>query len=111
MVAETGGEHFQIAQAGMPLQPRALTLFLFGRIAHRAIQPPNHGHGQSRSRPQAATRLLHENQRHSNRRIGDAENDRVSEIVPEVVGWRRHIHANPELGFAEHATAAFVAAG
>ena len=37
-------------------------------------------------------------------------NDRVSEIVPEVVGWRRHIHANPELGFAEHQTAAFVAA-
>jgi hippurate hydrolase len=38
------------------------------------------------------------------------KNDRVSEIVPEVIGWRQHIHANPELGFAEYETAAFVAA-
>jgi len=38
------------------------------------------------------------------------KNDKVAAIVPEVVGWRRHIHANPELGFAEHETAAFVAA-
>ncbi|MDX8482014.1 M20 aminoacylase family protein [Mesorhizobium sp. VK24D] len=38
------------------------------------------------------------------------ENDRIAAIVPEVIGWRRHIHANPELGFAEHETAAFVAA-
>lgn len=37
-------------------------------------------------------------------------NDRVAEIAPEVVAWRKHIHANPELGFAEHETAAFVAA-
>lgn len=37
-------------------------------------------------------------------------NDRVAEITPEVVAWRKHIHANPELGFAEHETAAFVAA-
>lgn len=36
-------------------------------------------------------------------------NDRVAEIAPEAVGWRKHIHANPELGFAEHETAAFVA--
>jgi hippurate hydrolase len=38
------------------------------------------------------------------------ENDEVAAIVPEAIGWRRKIHANPELGFAEHATAAFVAA-
>ena len=38
------------------------------------------------------------------------KNDGVEAIVPEVIGWRRHIHANPELGFAEHETAAFVAA-
>lgn len=37
-------------------------------------------------------------------------NDRVAEITPEVIAWRKHIHANPELGFAEHKTAAFVAA-
>lgn len=37
-------------------------------------------------------------------------NDRVAEIVPEVIGWRQRIHANPELGFVEHETAAFVAA-
>lgn len=36
-------------------------------------------------------------------------NDRVAEIGPEVIAWRKHIHANPELGFAEHETAAFVA--
>lgn len=38
------------------------------------------------------------------------QNDKVAAIVPEVVGWRRHIHASPELGFVEHETAAFVAA-
>jgi hippurate hydrolase len=37
-------------------------------------------------------------------------NDIIAAIVPEVTGWRRHIHAHPELGFAEHDTAAFVAA-
>ena len=37
-------------------------------------------------------------------------NDSVAEIAPEVIAWRKHIHANPELGFAEHETAAFVAA-
>jgi hippurate hydrolase len=35
--------------------------------------------------------------------------DAVAAIVPETIVWRRHIHANPELGFAEHKTAAFVA--
>lgn len=38
------------------------------------------------------------------------KNDRVAAIVPEVISWRQVIHANPELGFAEHETAAFVAA-
>ncbi|PLP57974.1 amidohydrolase [Mesorhizobium loti] len=37
-------------------------------------------------------------------------NDRVAEIASEVIAWRKHIHANPELGFVEHETAAFVAA-
>lgn len=37
-------------------------------------------------------------------------NDSVAEIAPEVIAWRKHIHANPELGFSEHETAAFLAA-
>lgn len=36
-------------------------------------------------------------------------NDPIVAITPEVVGWRHHIHANPELGFHEHETARFVA--
>ncbi|TJW03781.1 MAG: amidohydrolase [Mesorhizobium sp.] len=36
-------------------------------------------------------------------------NDPVAALTPEVIGWRRHIHANPELGFNEHETARFVA--
>ncbi len=36
-------------------------------------------------------------------------NDPVAAVTPEVVAWRHRIHANPELGFQEHATAAFVA--
>ena len=36
-------------------------------------------------------------------------NDPVAAITAEVVGWRHRIHANPELGFHEHATARFVA--
>lgn len=30
-------------------------------------------------------------------------------VEAEVIAWRRHLHANPELGFAEVQTAAFVA--
>lgn len=29
---------------------------------------------------------------------------------PDIVGWRRHLHAHPELGFQEHQSSAFVAA-
>lgn len=36
-------------------------------------------------------------------------NDPIMAITPEVVGWRHVIHANPELGFQEMATARFVA--
>lgn len=32
----------------------------------------------------------------------------VAEVAQEAVGWRRHLHANPELSFREHETAAFV---
>jgi hippurate hydrolase len=37
-------------------------------------------------------------------------NDPIAAVTPEVVAWRHRIHANPELGFQEHATAGFVAA-
>ena len=30
-------------------------------------------------------------------------------IEPEIIAWRRHFHTHPELGYAEHHTAAFVA--
>ena len=30
--------------------------------------------------------------------------------MDDVIGWRRHLHTCPELGFGEHETAAFVAA-
>ena len=33
----------------------------------------------------------------------------IDRITPELIGWRRRLHAHPELGFREHATAAFVA--
>ena len=36
-------------------------------------------------------------------------NDPIAALTPEVIRWRQQIHANPELGFHEHATAAFVA--
>jgi hippurate hydrolase len=35
--------------------------------------------------------------------------ERIEKIVPELVGWRRHLHAHPELAFEEKETAAFVA--
>ncbi|MER8772173.1 M20 family metallopeptidase [Mesorhizobium sp. M0960] len=35
--------------------------------------------------------------------------NRVAELLPEIVAWRRDIHAHPELGFDEHRTSAFVA--
>lgn len=34
----------------------------------------------------------------------------ITAVMPDVVAWRRDFHANPELGFAEHRTAAVVAA-
>ncbi|SEL92504.1 hippurate hydrolase [Bosea lupini] len=36
-------------------------------------------------------------------------NDPIARLTPEVVAWRHHIHANPELGFQEVETARFVA--
>ena len=36
-------------------------------------------------------------------------NDPIAAVTPEVIAWRQQIHANPELGFQEHATARFVA--
>jgi amidohydrolase len=36
-------------------------------------------------------------------------NDPIARLTPEVVAWRHHIHANPELGFREVETARFVA--
>eukprot|EP01042_Synura_sphagnicola_P013062 gene13062-16605_t len=36
-------------------------------------------------------------------------NDPIARLTPEVVAWRHHIHANPELGFEEIETARFVA--
>jgi amidohydrolase len=35
--------------------------------------------------------------------------DRIAAFHNEMVVWRRHLHQNPELGFEEHGTAAFVA--
>ena len=34
--------------------------------------------------------------------------NRIAGFADEMTGWRRHLHANPELGFACHETAAFV---
>lgn len=33
----------------------------------------------------------------------------IRQLVPEMTGWRHHLHANPEIGFQEVQTAAFVA--
>ena len=35
--------------------------------------------------------------------------NRFADLLPEISGWRRDIHAHPELRFEEHRTAAFVA--
>jgi amidohydrolase len=37
------------------------------------------------------------------------DHDAIAALTPDVVAWRHHIHAHPELGFHEHATARFVA--
>ncbi len=34
--------------------------------------------------------------------------NRIADYAPEMTAWRRHLHANPELGFDCHQTAAFV---
>jgi amidohydrolase len=39
----------------------------------------------------------------------DTVTDRTASISPEVVEWRHHLHANPELGNREFKTAAFIA--
>ncbi|MCE8008861.1 M20 aminoacylase family protein [Aestuariivita sp.] len=35
--------------------------------------------------------------------------NRLAELHPEITGWRRHLHENPELLYEVHETAAFVA--
>ncbi len=35
--------------------------------------------------------------------------NRIADFAPEMTGWRRHLHAHPELRFDCHKTAAFVA--
>ena len=36
-------------------------------------------------------------------------NNRIAAMAPEIAEWRQAIHANPEMGFEEHATGAMVA--
>ncbi|GGK28767.1 N-acyl-L-amino acid amidohydrolase [Deinococcus malanensis] len=36
--------------------------------------------------------------------------DRISELSEQLLKWRRHLHMNPEVGFQEHKTAAFIEA-
>ena len=33
----------------------------------------------------------------------------IAELHPQMVQWRRHLHAHPELSFQEHNTVAYVA--
>ena len=35
---------------------------------------------------------------------------RIASEVPQLVEWRRHLHAHPELAYQEHHTASFFAA-
>ena len=35
--------------------------------------------------------------------------NRIADMASEIAGWRRELHANPELRFEEHRTSAFVA--
>lgn len=35
--------------------------------------------------------------------------NRIAEFHDDMVGWRRYLHAHPEMGFEEHVTSAFVA--
>ena len=35
--------------------------------------------------------------------------NRVADLQPEIMGWRRDLHAHPELMYDVHRTAAFVA--
>lgn len=39
----------------------------------------------------------------------DRLDDAIAALRDEVVGWRRHLHAHPELSFAEYETSRFVA--
>ena len=34
--------------------------------------------------------------------------NRIADFAEDMKAWRRHLHANPELGFECHKTAAFV---
>jgi amidohydrolase len=36
--------------------------------------------------------------------------DRLTDLQPEMTGWRRDLHAHPEIGFEEHRTSEIVAA-
>ncbi|GAA5436289.1 M20 family metallopeptidase [Deinococcus aquaticus] len=36
--------------------------------------------------------------------------DRVEDLRTQLVAWRRHLHMNPEVGFEEHETAAYIEA-
>ncbi|GAB4140280.1 MAG: M20 family metallopeptidase [Bacteroidia bacterium] len=40
--------------------------------------------------------------------LADAIRERAQQLHTDVVMWRRHIHAHPELSFEEHDTAAFI---
>ncbi|MDF2924513.1 MAG: amidohydrolase [Paenibacillaceae bacterium] len=35
--------------------------------------------------------------------------ERLLELYPDMIGWRRHLHRNPELSYQEERTAAFIA--